>query len=118
MVHFHNTTGNKAQVVTFAKAKPTVSLAMSASTIKKGKSVTVTVRVTGNADKPTGTVTVTRLPGSIAGGTVKTVTLVNGAGSFVYTPKVAGTFRYQATYSGDAVYGSATSPIATLKITT
>jgi subtilisin family serine protease len=116
MLHFHNLTGNKAQVVGFAKAKPTVKLSFAPTTIKKGTSTKVTVTVTGAADKPTGTVTISRLNGTKPGA-LRTVTLVNGTASFTYTPRAAGTFTYRAAYAGDQIYAGGTSGVATLKIT-
>ncbi len=93
-----------------------MTLTFAPSTIKKGKSTTVTVTVTGTADKPTGSVTVKQLNGA-APGKIRTVTLKNGTASFTYTPVSSGTYTYQATYSGDAIYAGGTSGVATLKIT-
>lgn len=114
IVHFHNTNGTKAQVVTFTKATPTVNLSFSPATVRTGTSTTVTVTVTGAAGPASGSVTISRLNGAKPG-PIGTVTLANGTASFTYTPPPGGTFNFRATYSGDSIYTSGTSPITTLR---
>lgn len=103
IVHFHNQTGDKAQVVTFVKAPPTVDLTVARPT---GSGATVTVTVTGAVDTPTGSVTVERRNG-LRWKPLKTVTLSDGTASFAY-PAPYGKSTYRATYGGDGIYAAAT----------
>jgi hypothetical protein len=116
-VHFHNTNGNKAQVVSFAKVKPAVKLVMAPNPVVHGKPTTVTITVTGSSGTPSGTVVLRRLDGAGAPALVRTATLVNGKATITYAPISKGTFHYRAEYSGNNVYTALNSATYALKIT-
>lgn len=118
IVHFHNAVGSKAQLVSFRKASPSLRLSFSPSPVKVKKTTTATVTVSGGYGPATGTVTVRRLAGGgLGAGVVGTATLVNGKVTIKYTPRARGTYRYQATYGGDANYNARASAVVSLKIT-
>lgn len=108
MVHFHNLTGHKAQVVSFAKAKPRLTLAFSPNTLTKGDATRVTITVSGAADTPIGSVVLHRLTTGQPV-TVRRAQLVDGAASFDFTPARLGTLGFVASYTGDRIYTGATS---------
>jgi hypothetical protein len=115
MVHFHNLTGDKAQVVSFAKPKPRVSLSIAPKTVKKGKSAKATIKVTGSVDTPTGRVTLKRITAT-GSNSVRTVKLVGGVASITFKPGKVGALKYVATYNGDVIYTGKTSPRVTLTV--
>lgn len=117
LVHFHNAVGNKAQLVSFAKTKSTVGLTMTPNPATHGKKLSGVVTVTAsNGVAPTGTVTLKRVTGGGAPATVATGKLVNGKVTLGYTPKNAGTYKYQASYSGDSLYAAGNSAAVSVKI--
>jgi Bacterial Ig-like domain (group 3) len=116
MIHFHNVTGNKAQVVSFAKAKPKVTLGFAPSTVTKGNSTTVTITVSGPADTPTGSVSLQRLTTGRPAHTVRTALLVDGVASFKFTPGRVGTLTFVARYASDQIYTGGTSRQVTLTV--
>jgi subtilisin family serine protease len=116
VIHFHNAVGNKAQVVSFAKAKPTVKLTLAPTKVKHGSATTVTETVSGTAGTPTGVVTFQRKSGS-TWVTVSTRSLASGKVTISYKPASAGTYVYRTTYAGDTIYGTGTSASVTLTVT-
>ena len=118
VVHFQNTVGNKAQLVSLKSASST-ALTMAPSTVMHGKPVTVTITVTGSGGVwPTGRVVLNR---PNANGTVlnpvKSGTLVNGKATFTYSQAVPGSYTYVASYDGDANYLGSQSSVVKLKVT-
>jgi subtilisin family serine protease len=104
--------------LTVTKAAPAVSLTITPSPAVHGKPVKFTVKVSGPAGTPTGTVTVRRLAGAKYGaGTVGTGSLSGGTATVQYKPGATGTFQYQVTYGGNGTYLSGTSAKVQLKIT-
>jgi Bacterial Ig-like domain (group 3) len=116
VVHFHNAVGNKAQVVSFAKATPTVKTAVTPTSVAAGKPTTIKATVTGSTGTPTGTVTFQRQSGA-TWVTVGSGALSAGARSVSYTPTVAGTVVFRAVYAGDGSYVAGTSASANLTVT-
>ena len=118
VVHFQNTLGNKAQIVSL-KTASTTTLAMAPSPVAHGKTVTVTVTVAGSGGVwPTGRVVLNRpnADGSVLY-PVKSGTLVNGTATFTYSQAVPGTYLYVASYDGDANYQWSKSAVVKLKVT-
>ena len=119
IVHFHNGLGAKAQVVGFTRANPSaVSLTRSKRSVKHGRALRFTVTVTGSSGTPTGTVTIRRAATrKLAAGVVGTVRLVHGRATLKYRPRIAGRFKYTATYNGDAIYHARASRTVTIRAT-
>jgi len=96
----------KTAVVTVtAPPTPTVTVSPASSSIATGQSLNVVVTVAGSSGTPTGTVVLTS--GSFASATR---TLASGTYTFALPGNTlaAGTDTLTVTYSGDAVYGTAT----------
>jgi hypothetical protein len=113
IVHFHNALGSKAQVVAL-KTKPTVTARYSATTVRRGTTVTITATVSNNGGAvPTGTITLQ----NIGRGVSARAALVNGRATIRITPHTPATYRLRADYSGDANYLPASSSTVTFRIT-
>ena len=95
--------------------KATIKLSTSKLTYgdEQVEKISVGVAATSGTTKPTGTVTVSSLSG-----TVCTVTLKSGAGSctLASTHLAAGTYAVAAVYAGSSVFSSASSATATLTV--
>ncbi|MDX6254772.1 MAG: hypothetical protein QOJ11_1106 [Frankiales bacterium] len=118
LIHFHNTLGNKAQVVGL-KVASALTLTMAPNPVAHGKNVTVTMSVANSAGiAPSGPIVLTR-PNS--DGTVlypiRQGTLANGSVTLTYSQAVPGNYVYRAHYAGDANYLAATSAPVHLKVT-
>jgi hypothetical protein len=115
MIHFQNTVGNNAQIVSLAKSASHASLSLSPSPVVHNHTVTAKITVTGKSGvTPTGAVVLRQLgtkPVVVASGT-----LTNGKVTLHFTPKAKGTFKFQAQYGGDFTYGSSSATV-TLKVT-
>ncbi|HKC27043.1 MAG TPA: Ig-like domain repeat protein, partial [Jatrophihabitans sp.] len=109
MVHFHNVERNKAQVVTMPTQSSSTSLRLSPNPDTVGQQMSATVTVSG-ASGPTSGGTVTLKYAS--GATVGHATLVNGKATIRFRPTSVGTFKYVASYGGDAVYSPSSSGLA------
>ncbi len=121
--------GDQAEPLEVAKFTPTVTTALSASSITLGGSVTDTAIVTGLLSPfpvPTGSVQFqVSTDGGVTWTTFSTKTL-DASGSAVsdpYTPASAGTFLFRAVYSGDSNYNGAQSgntaePLTVTSLTT
>jgi hypothetical protein len=97
------------------KVTPSVSLSLNKDEVKVHHKVKATVKVTGSAGTPTGTVEL----GKVVDGVFKVVatgTLSNGTVKLKYEPKKKGKYRLQARYGGDTVYNAATSAEVKLKV--
>ncbi len=99
-----------AQSLIVAPATATVTLTAPA-TAAPGASVTLAVKVTGSNGTPTGTVTF--MDGTTA---LSTVTLSSGAASFTTTAFAIGSHSLTVSYTGDSIFGSATSSTQTLVV--
>jgi hypothetical protein len=99
-----------AQNLVVATATPVVTLTAPA-TAAVGASVTLSVSVTGTPGTPTGTVT-------FKDGTtvLSTATLASGAASYSTTALAVGAHSITASYSGDSIFGAATSTSSTVTI--
>jgi subtilisin family serine protease len=108
IVHFHNTVGNKAQLVSLNKEQASASLTMAPNPATVGQQVTGTVHVTGSVAgvTPTGTVSLRTTGGT----TVGTAPVADGSAAVKFTVKSKGSAHYVAVYSGDDLYATATSP--------
>ncbi len=91
-------------------ATPTVTLTAPATALV-GASVTLSVAVAGTPGTPTGTVTFK--DGTT---TLGTATLASGAASYTTSALAAGVHSITVSYSGDSVFGAATSAASTLTI--
>ncbi|MCU1659495.1 MAG: Peptidase in kexin sedolisin [Pseudonocardiales bacterium] len=112
-VHFQNKVGAKAQRV-LLKTKPSVTVKLSATKIKRGHTVTVTVTVSKTSGAvPTGKITLQHLKVGVSA----TATLVNGTATFRLTPHKPGTYVHRADYSGDGDYLPASSANFTFTVT-
>jgi len=102
-----------AATETVAKAKPTVAIGVSASTIKAGQTETLTATVTGIAGiTPTGNVTF--YDGATALGTAA---LSNGKATLNTSTLAVGSHSIKATYAGDTNYTSLSSANAAVSVT-
>jgi len=99
LVHFHNTVGSTAEILSFAA--PKMSLAV--TSLKVRSRATVAVAITGATSKPTGRITI-----KAGGKTLGTPTLSNGKATVSYTPAAGGSVRLTATYPGNAFYPALT----------
>jgi hypothetical protein len=112
IVHFHNALGSKAQVVAL-KTKPAVSVKLSATKIRPGQTVTITVTVSNNGGAvPTGKITLVHVNAGVSA----VATLVNGKATIKVTPHKAGTYVHRADYSGDSNYLPAGSANVTFTV--
>jgi len=117
VVHFQNTVGTKAQVVSLNKNAAKVGLSFSPSPVVSNHQVKATITVSGiSGIAPTGTVVLQRVDGATSGRKIGTGTLVNGKVTITFTPKTKGTFHYVAQYKGDATYAASDSPKKALKV--
>jgi hypothetical protein len=100
-------------LVTAAPVSPTLTVSASPRAIV-GEQIRATV-VLSAPGNPTGTITFLLYgpnDATCSGGAIASTTAVMGSGSYVsapYTATVAGVYRFVATYSGDASFGSAAS---------
>lgn len=99
-----------AQNLVVATAAPTVTLTAPATALV-GASVTLSVTVSGAPGTPTGTVTFKDGTATLA-----TATLASGAASFSTTALAAGPHSITVGYSGDSIFGAATSAASTVTI--
>ncbi len=117
VVHFQNTVGSKAQVVSLNKNAAKAAVSFSPSPVASNHRVKATITVSGiSGIAPTGTVVLQRVDGATSGRKIGTGTLVNGKVTITFTPKTKGTFHYVAQYQGDATYAAVTSPKKALKV--
>jgi subtilisin family serine protease len=120
IVHFHNTVGNKAQVVAL-KSKSKVSLKFGRSTVKRGTAVNVTMAVANDAGTPaSGRVQLIRTSGAGAPAVSTRARLKAGKVTVSYRPSARlkpGTYRFRADYAGDANYTAGSSSLVRVKIT-
>ncbi|HZL25415.1 MAG TPA: Ig-like domain repeat protein [Acidobacteriaceae bacterium] len=99
-----------AQNLMVAPATATVALTAPATALV-GASVTLSVAVTGTPGTPTGSVTF-----KDGATTLSTATLASGTASFSTTSLAAGAHTITVSYSGDSIFGAATSPVSTVTI--
>jgi len=99
-----------AQNLVVAPATATVALTAPATALV-GASVTLSVAVTGTPGTPTGSVTFK--DGTT---TLSTATLASGTASFSTSSLAAGAHTITVSYSGDSIFGAATSPASTVTI--
>lgn len=99
-----------AQSLVVAPAVATVTLTAPA-TATPGASVILSVKVSGSSGTPTGSVTF--MDGTT---TLSTVTLASGAASYTSTAFAIGSHSLTASYTGDSIFGSATSSTQSLSI--
>lgn len=99
-----------AQSLVVAPAVATVTLT-APTTAAPGASVTLAVKVAGSNGTPTGSVTFK--DGST---TLSTVALASGAASYTSTAFSIGSHSLTAVYTGDSIYGGATSSAQTLVV--
>jgi hypothetical protein len=99
-----------AQSLVVAPASATVTLTAPA-TASAGSSVTLSVTVTGTPGTPTGTVTF-----KDGATTLGTATLASGAASYTTSALATGAHSITVSYSGDSVFGAATSAASTVTI--
>jgi hypothetical protein len=99
-----------AQNLVVATVTPTVTLT-APSTAVVGASVTLSVVVAGTPGTPTGTVTFK--DGTT---TLSTATLASGAASYSTSALAAGAHSIIVSYSGDSIFGAATSAASTVTI--
>ena len=112
--------GHPSLLITVVKANPTISTQVSSSSVVMGGSVTDTATISpagGGAPGPTGTVSFNlygpndaTCSGAPAFTSANRAVSGGAATSLPFTPTAVGTYRYVATYSGDANYAPATSP--------
>ncbi|TMI08247.1 hypothetical protein E6H34_05260 [Candidatus Bathyarchaeota archaeon] len=109
-----------SETLSVGKATPSISTALSASSIIVGNSVADTATVTGGTT-PTGTVTFSIYSGTACSGTAvatKIVPLASGsAGPVSVIFNSTGTFNWQAVYNGDASNNVTTSACLTETLT-
>lgn len=116
LVHFHNTVGNKAQVMAL-KTAPTVSLEFSPSPAHKRKLTRATVAVSPSSGiAATGKVWLVRLTGPNAPRTVGNGAVINGKAVVKFRPRRLGDFKYRAVYSGDSNYVARNSARMRLRV--
>ncbi len=99
-----------AQNLVVATVTPTVTLT-APSTAAVGASVTLSVVVAGTPGTPTGTVTF-----KDGATTLSTATLASGAASYSTPTLAAGPHSITVSYSGDSIFGTATSAASTVTI--
>ncbi|GAB2473088.1 S8 family serine peptidase [Jatrophihabitans fulvus] len=116
LIHFQNTVGTKAQMVSLSKGRTTAKLTMTPNPATKNKALSGTVTVTSADGVPlSGTVTLKRLTAGPA--TVGTpVALKNGTAKITYTPRGSGSYKYQAVYAGDGYSAGSSSNVVTVTI--
>ncbi len=109
------------QLLTVSRASPTVATTLSANTMPVGGSATDSAALTGGY-KANGTLTYEFFTGSVCVGTAvvvgSPVTVVNGLvpNSISETFNAAGSYSWNAVYSGDANNNGATSPCEPLAV--
>src|SRR5207302_918273 len=116
----NNAATSACEPLTVQKASPTITTTLSATTITVGSSVTDSSTMT-SFFQAGGTVTYNRFSGATCAGTatvVSTVTVTNGVvpNSAANTPTPAGSYSFQASYSGDANNNAATSACEPLTV--
>jgi subtilisin family serine protease len=114
MVHFHNRTGSKAQVVTLGTATAT-TLSAAPTEAKVGEPLTLSVGVTADGKAgPTGTVSIVDVT---TGATLAQQALTSDGETVIsYTPTTAGVQTILARYDGNLTYGSSDSNRVTLTV--
>src|SRR5207245_2438652 len=118
----NNVATSACEPLTVNKASPTIATTLSATTITVGASVTDSSTM-ASFFQAGGTVTYNRFSGGTCAGTatvVSTVTVTNGVvpNSAANTPTPAGSFSFNAVYSGDANNNAATSACEPLSVIT
>ncbi|HET6154031.1 MAG TPA: S8 family serine peptidase [Marmoricola sp.] len=107
IVHFHNTIGNKAQVLSL-KTAPAVTLALSPNPVARGGKVTATVSVPGAGTPATGAVVIKAGSATLASGTV-----AGGSATLSFSLAKAGAYSVVAQYAGDDQHlGGSSTPVA------
>ncbi|MEA2572458.1 MAG: hypothetical protein QOI24_4459 [Acidobacteriota bacterium] len=109
-ISYHGGTGNDVVLTAIATSSTTVTSSPNPS--KFGQPVTLTASVTGSGPTPTGTVTF-----KFNGGEIGTVPLTNGQASMSISTIGGSGGTLTATYNGDSVYGTSTSPNVTHHVT-
>jgi subtilisin family serine protease len=110
IVHFHNTIGNKTQVVGLRTA-PGVTLALTPNPAARGQQVNATVTVPGVGTPPTGAVDIKVGTTTVASGEV-----VNGTAQLHFTLVDAGSYAVTAVYAGDDGHEPGVSTPVLLKV--
>src|SRR5207253_63166 len=116
----NNAATSACEPLTVNKASPTITTTLSATTITVGSSVTDSSTM-ASFFQAGGTVTYNRFSGATCAGTatvVSTVTVTNGVvpNSAAITPTPAGSYSFNAVYSGDANNNAATSACEPLTV--
>jgi hypothetical protein len=97
--------------VSVARYATTAVLAASSTSVKHGKPVTLTVRLSGGST-PTGTVTFYSGSQSIG-----SASAAAGTASLTWTPQAKGSFSISAAYAGDGAHQPAASNAVIVKVT-
>jgi hypothetical protein len=105
-----NSAVSTAQTVAVALATPTITLTAPATALV-GAPVALSVAVTGTSGTPSGTVIFK--DGTT---TLSTATLASGAATYSTSALAAGTHSITVSYSGDSIFGAATSAASTVTI--
>jgi subtilisin family serine protease len=113
MVHFQNTVGSKAKIVTL-KSKPKVSISLSASSVQLNHAISATIKVANTAGHvATGKVVLHRGSGAI----LRQGRLTKGQITFTWRPGARGAFAVYAVYKGDANYAARRSAKVGYRVT-
>jgi hypothetical protein len=119
----NNGVTSSCELLTVNPASPTISIILSSNTILHGGSVTVSTGLSGATNNASGTVTVTMYTGGSCSGTIVgssgplTVSMGVVPTSGPFTAATAGTYSFQAVYSGDANNMAATGSCVVLTVT-
>jgi subtilisin family serine protease len=113
VIHFHNTTGNKTQLVAL-RSPGEVTVSLSATTVRRGTPVNATATVRNTLGVATGMVRIVRAPGvTIAAGRLEDGRAV------IRLPNLGrGTYGIYAIYAGDENYLPDYSNVVPLRVVT
>jgi len=102
--------------VTINKASSTISIYLSATTIKKGESITIKGAISPKRINVQVQILVTTPGGMPLRELAKVTTDANGNYTYTYTPDISGTYKYQSKWEGDSDYKEDESDLATLTV--
>jgi hypothetical protein len=117
VVHHHNESGQKAQVVSLSSetVASDVTLELNKTSVAAGGSVTGTVTVANTENSvPTGNVVLKTSTGKTLGSGALGAA---GSAAITFKPSPAGSYSIHAEYAGDATYATGNSTASSLTVT-